>query len=119
MFPFWEPSVSILASQLIGERMKVVGRDLLRAFGDKHTDARNWISGWVSEVELATWQTPHQLKEMYPSASILGDGLVIFNVKGNRYRLETRIAYGAGVVVVKWLGTHAEYDKRSERDRSE
>jgi len=99
--------------------MKVVGRDLLRAFGDKHTDARKWISGWLAEVELATWQTPHQLKDMYPTASILGDGLVIFNVKGNRYRLETRIAYGTGIVVVRWLGTHAEYDKRSERDRSE
>ncbi len=99
--------------------MKVVGRDLLRAFGEKHADARKWISGWVSEVELATWQAPHNLKEMYPSASILGNGWVVLNVKGNKYRLEIKVAYRSSVVIVKWLGTHAEYDKRSERDRLE
>ncbi|TFG81570.1 MAG: type II toxin-antitoxin system HigB family toxin [Erysipelotrichales bacterium] len=95
--------------------MKVVGRDRLRAFGEKHADARKWIEGWVSDVELSTWTTPQDVKDRYASASFLQDGVVIFNVKGNRYRLEANIAYQTKIVVVKWIGTHGDYDKRNEQ----
>ena len=58
------------------------------------------------------WSTPQDVKESYASASFLADRIVIFNVKGNRYRLGVQVAYNTGVVVVRWAGTHADYTKR-------
>lgn len=95
--------------------MKVVGRGRLQAFGEKHADARNWIRGWLSDAELSTWFTPHDIKKRYASVSFLPNGIVVFNVKGNQYRLEARIAYQTKVVSVQWIGTHAEYDKRNRQ----
>ena len=54
------------------------------------------------------------MRERYPSASFLGGGVTIFNVKGNSYRLEASVAYKTGTVVVRWLGTHGEYDERNK-----
>lgn len=95
--------------------MKVVGRDKLVAFCVAFPDARRWIESWLAEVEAAGWRTPHDLKAMYASASLLGRSVVIFNVKGNRYRMKATVAYGTGVVVIQWIGTHAEYDARNAR----
>jgi mRNA interferase HigB len=95
--------------------MKLVGRNRLDEFCGTHPDARLWIENWIADVEAAAWMSPHQLRGTYPSASFLGGGLTIFNVKGNRYRLEATVAYGTGIVVVLWLGTHGEYDERNKR----
>lgn len=95
--------------------MKLVGRNRLDEFCVQYPDARAWIENWIADVEAATWTTPHHLKARYPSASLLGGGVTIFNVKGNDYRLETTIAYRTGTIVVNWTGTHAEYDKRNKR----
>ena len=92
--------------------MKLVGREVLEAFLLKHADAKGWIASWVVEVELAAWKTPHELKARYASASILADNTVIFNVKGNSYRLVVLIAYKTSIVMILWAGTHAEYSKR-------
>ena len=80
--------------------MKVVGRNRLQAFGAKHSDARDWIKGWIAEVELASWNTPQDVKDQYASASFIGNNTVIFNVKGNHYRLEVTIAYKTEVIVI-------------------
>jgi mRNA interferase HigB len=95
--------------------MNLVGRNRLDEFCTKHPDARGWIENWLADVETAEWMTPHQLKARYPSASLLGDGLTVFNVKGNDYRLEVRVAYKTATVVVLWIGTHAAYDERNKR----
>jgi mRNA interferase HigB len=92
--------------------MRLVGREKLKQFSASHTDARDWISGWVAEVEIASWKMPQDVKDRYRIVSFLEQNKVIFNVKGNRYRLEVRIAYKSGVVTVDWIGTHAEYSKR-------
>mgnify|MGYP001582925213 FL=1 len=92
--------------------MLLVGRDRLDEFTKAHADARAWIENWIANVEAARWRAPQDIKGSYASASILADRVVIFNVKGNRYRLETQVAYNTGVVVVRWAGTHAEYTKR-------
>jgi len=92
--------------------MKLVGRELLEAFQLTHADARGQIASWVAEVESATWKTPNDVTARYASASFLAENTVIFNIKGNAYRLEVRIAYQTGVVVALWVGTHAEYSKR-------
>jgi mRNA interferase HigB len=95
--------------------MKIVGRNLLEDFCAKHTDARDWIKNWLSDAEASTWARPQDIKDHYSTASFLAGNTVIFNVKGNEYRLEVTCAYRTGVVVVKWLGTHGEYTARNRR----
>ncbi len=91
--------------------MKVVGRNVLDEFGQTHADASSQINSWLCEVEDAKWQSPADLKRRYPHASILSDNRVIFNLKGNHYRLETKINYTMQIVFLKRMGTHAEYSK--------
>jgi mRNA interferase HigB len=92
--------------------MRLLGRDKLVAFVTAHADARSWIETWVAETERVQWANPQDIKRRYASASFLPGNVVIFNVKGNHYRLETLVAYNTGTVIVRWIGTHAEYDER-------
>jgi mRNA interferase HigB len=94
--------------------MRIAGRDKLDEFSGAHADARSWIHTWIADAEAAVWKTPQDIKINYASASFLANNIVIFNVKGNRYRLEVRLAYNTGIVVVRWAGTHAEYTKRMD-----
>jgi mRNA interferase HigB len=95
--------------------MRVVGRKVLDAFCAKHADARRWIEAWLHETEGALWLTPQHVKSRYATGSFLPSNTVIFNVKGNQYRLEVVVAYQVGVVSVVWAGTHAEYDERNRK----
>jgi mRNA interferase HigB len=95
--------------------MKIVGREQLDAFCAKHADARAWIEAWLAETESVEWKMPQHIKDRYASASFLADNSVVFNVKGNDYRLEVTAAYKTGVVIVKWVGTHNEYDLRNRK----
>lgn len=95
--------------------MKVLDRERLERFCRKHADARRWIENWLADVENAAWSTPQDIRRSYASASFLPEGVVIFNVKGNAYRLEVSVAYRTEVVVIEWIGTHREYDERNKR----
>jgi mRNA interferase HigB len=95
--------------------MKVLDRERLERFCNRHADARRWVENWLADVESAAWATPHDIRKRYATASFLAGGLVIFNVKGNAYRLEVSVAYRAGVVAVNWIGTHGAYDERNKR----
>ena len=92
--------------------MKLLGRERLIEFSEKHSDASNWIYCWIGEIENASWRAPNDIRAGYASASFLANNTVIFNVKGNKYRLATIIAYATQIVVVRWIGTHAEYSRR-------
>ena len=92
--------------------MKVIGRKILFAFAEKHADSRDWIENWLADVSASRWRSPRDIKDRYSTASFLADRIVIFNVRGNKYRLETQIAFQLGAVAVKWMGTHAEYTRR-------
>lgn len=91
--------------------MKLVGRNRLKVFTNKHPDATPWVEHWLAEVRQAKWEKPQDIKARYRTASFLPDNIVIFNVKGNSYRMEVQIAYKAGAVTVKRLGTHSEYNQ--------
>jgi mRNA interferase HigB len=93
--------------------MRLLGRDGLAYLAGTHREAADPIFAWEREIEKAAWKTPHDLKQKYPKASILGDKRVIFNLMGNKYRIDTTIEYTAQIVLVTWAGTHKEYDKRS------
>lgn len=92
--------------------MRVVGTDVLHAFCGRHADCRSWIRNWLAEVRAARWLDTHDIKSKYSAASFLPGNLVIFNVRGNEYRLEVQVSYLAGILRVTWIGTHAEYSKR-------
>lgn len=89
--------------------MKVVGREELEKFARKHADVRGQIDSWLCEVEEAEWQAPSDVKRRYSHASFLGDNRVIFNLKGNNYRLDTKVSFRNQVVLVVRIGTHEEY----------
>ena len=91
--------------------MKLVGRNKLNEFAWKHATSRGPIRAWVAEIEGAQWQSMQAIKARYPLSSILPENRVVFNLGGNKYRLETTVAFGTAVVVVNRIGTLAEYDK--------
>ncbi len=90
--------------------MKLVGLPVLFEFCQRHADCQQAVSAWIAEVKSATWQTPNDIKARYSTASFLSDNRVVFNIKGNRYRLGVKIYYAAQTVIVKQAATHAEYD---------
>ena len=91
--------------------MRVIAKRTLREFWEKHPDSEQQLKAWYHEAENAHWKTPNEIKKEYPSASILEDNRVVFNIKGNHYRLITKINYSYGIVWVRFIGTHAAYDK--------
>ncbi len=90
--------------------MKLVATKNLRDFWMQHPDAEQPLKSWADEVKHAEWQQPADIKAQFRSASILKTRRVVFNIKGNDYRLIASIAYRFGAVYVKFIGTHAEYD---------
>ena len=93
--------------------MRVIARRSLRQFWEKsgREDAKTPLEMWHDEVVKANWHTPHDIKQQFGNASICGNNRVVFNIAGNKYRLVAEMQYRAGIVWVKFIGTHAEYDK--------
>jgi mRNA interferase HigB len=96
--------------------VRVIARSTLRDFVQGLKGTRNYapvksaLEAWFHEVEEATWKNPAQVKAAYANASIVGDDRVVFNIKGNDFRLVVAIDYGRQVVFIKWVGSHADYD---------
>jgi mRNA interferase HigB len=74
-------------------------------------DSEGALKAWFAEARLARWTTPQDVKKRYANASIIANNRVVFNIKGNDYRLIVAIAYQVQYVYVKFIGTHAEYDR--------
>jgi mRNA interferase HigB len=90
--------------------MKVLGRQLLTEFKKRHADARSALDAWLAEAGAAEWTKPQDIKNRYRGASFLKGNQVVFNIKGNRYRLLVTVAYQLGFVTLLWVGTHEEYE---------
>jgi len=75
-----------------------------------HGDSEQALRAWFSEVIEASWNGPNDIKEQFHSASIVGNNRVVFNIKGNKYRLVVAIKYDFKIVYIRFLGTHKEYD---------
>ncbi|MBM3423745.1 type II toxin-antitoxin system HigB family toxin [Chlorobium sp.] len=91
--------------------MRVISRKTLVQFWTQHSDAEQPLKAWFKEAEQAHWSSPNALKQYYPTASILNSNRIVFNIKGNKYRLITMINFDYGQVFIRFVGTHAEYDK--------
>ena len=90
--------------------MRFISKRTLRAFWERHTDAKEPLLAWYREVAKEDWDAPARVKQRYRSASIVGGNRVVFNIKGNDYRLVVRINYPGRIVYLRFVGTHAEYD---------
>lgn len=90
--------------------MRIIAKKRLREFYERYEDAEQSLLSWYREVEKEDWDKPAKVKEKYGSASILGDNRVVFNIKGNKYRLVVKIKYEHRVVYIRFVGTHAQYD---------
>jgi mRNA interferase HigB len=96
--------------------MRVVARKTLRAFWERFPDSEDALKAWFAEAERATWLTPGEIKAQYRSASIIKDNRVVFNICGNKYRLVTKFSYKNGIVLIRFIGTHKEYDAISAEE---
>ena len=76
-----------------------------------YPDVEQSLKSWHREADKAKWESPHDIKKAFPSASIINDSIVVFNIKGNRYRLIVKINYPFSIIWIKFIGTHSEYDK--------
>jgi mRNA interferase HigB len=90
--------------------MKLLGLNVISAFAKAHPDVETALSAWQAEVERATWKHGAELKDRYPSASFVGRDSVVFNIRGNNYRLHARVSFATQVVIVVQIGTHKEYE---------
>lgn len=84
---------------------------MLREFWEKHPDCEEQLKSWFQETSNSRWKKPNEIKSEYPSASILIDNRIVFNIKGNNYRLIIKINYEYQMIWIRFIGTHAEYDK--------
>jgi len=91
--------------------LRVIAKKILRDFWEAHADSEQQLKSWYLETSKAAWLNHNELKQEYPSASILANNRVVFNIKGNNYRLIVRINYDYQMMWIRFIGTHAEYDK--------
>ena len=91
--------------------MRVIAKKILRDFWEAHADCEQQLKSWFQEASNAEWKNPNDIKLEYPNASILANNRVVFNIKGNKYRLIVKINYGYQMVWVRFIGTYAAYDK--------
>lgn len=91
--------------------MRVIAIATLRAYWEANPSTEQPLKAWYDEAKAAGWKSPQDIKDVYRNASIIANNRVVFNIKGNDYRLIVAVAYRVGVVYVKFIGTHSEYDQ--------
>ena len=93
--------------------MRIVGLPILDTCKKNHAYSRAQFNAWQKHVQHANWGTSQDVKREYRTADFLADNTVIFNIKGNSYRLVVKVNYQKKLVVILWAGTHADYSKES------
>ena len=91
--------------------MRIISRKTLRKFWERHPDTRQSLQAWYADVKHATWKAPTDIKTIYRNASFVANNRVVFNIKGNKYRLVVAIQYEYGIVYIRFIGSHQEYDR--------
>ncbi len=91
--------------------MRIIALSNLREFWEKHPQAEIPMRTWYAEASRSIWQNPTDIKRVHRQASFLANNRVIFNIKGNDYRLVVAVHYNRGLMYIRFVGTHAEYDR--------
>lgn len=90
--------------------MRIIARRTLREFWEKYPDAEQPLRTWYTTVRQADWKTPSDVKRAYRTASLIGNDRVVFNIKGNNYRLVVVVVYRHHAVYIRFIGTHRAYN---------
>ena len=90
--------------------MRIIARKTLRDFWERHPNAQKPLQAWYADAKQAHWKSPNDIKNVYRNASIVANNRVVFNIKGNSYRLVVAINYDYAIVYIRFVGTHKEYD---------
>jgi len=90
---------------------RIFAKSTLRKFWEKHAETEQYLKTWYDTAMSSTWDGPNDIKKTYANASILKSGRVVFNIKGNDYRLVAKINFEKHWLFVRFIGTHSEYDK--------
>ncbi|MCK5054014.1 MAG: type II toxin-antitoxin system HigB family toxin [Anaerolineales bacterium] len=91
--------------------MRIISVKPLRTFWEGYPDSEEPLKAWHSRVRRATWKTPVDLTASYSRASTLPNNRAVFRIRGNEYRIVVKIHYNRGIVYIRFVGTHAEYDR--------
>ena len=97
--------------------MRIIARRTLREFVDSrkghkdHASLKAAMDAWFDEVRKASWRNTRDVKRLYGSASVLSAERIVFNIRGNEYRLVVSVDFEKGIVWIKWIGTHKDYDR--------
>lgn len=91
--------------------MRIISITTLSQFMKKHSDCMNQIHDWIHIVEKSNWNNPNEVKDTFPYVSLLANNRIVFNIKGNDYRLVVFFKFTLKTVFILWIGTHSEYDK--------
>ena len=97
--------------------MRIIARSTLRAFVDslagrpEQPAVKAALDAWFSEAHKARWRSTAEVRRRYATASVVNAERIVFNVKGNAYRLVVAVDFEKGIVWIKWIGTHKEYDR--------
>ena len=91
--------------------MRIISKKTLREFWKIHADAEQPLKSWHAKVKLAEWKTSKDIKIDYRNASFVANNRIIFNINGNTYRLVTAINYDFGIIYIRFVGSHENYDK--------
>lgn len=91
--------------------MRIIAKSTLKNYWVQRPETEGPLKSWFYEAQNADWKKPADVKDKYRSADPIADNRVVFNIKGNNYRLVVKIHYNTGIIFIRFIGTHAEYDK--------
>lgn len=90
---------------------RIIAKKTLKDFWEKHADAEQYLKTWYETAKNSSWKSPNDIKQSFINASVLKDSRIVFNIKGNSYRQIVKFNYERQWAFIRFIGTHAEYDK--------
>lgn len=96
--------------------MRIIALRALREFWERHPPAETPLRAWYADASHADWKTPADIKSAHRNASFISGNRVVFNIKGNDYRLIVAVRYAQGLMFIRFVGTHADYDRIDAAD---
>jgi len=91
--------------------MNIISKRTIVQFYEKYPNSRTALEVWYADAKKAIWKSPNDIKDIYATASFVADNRIVFNIKGNDYRLVVHVDYPRKIVRVKFIGTHSQYNK--------
>ena len=100
---------------MVQSPMRIVALGTLREFWKRHPETEIPLRSWYALASRADWRSPADIKAAYRNASFIANNRVVFNIKGNDYRLVAAVHYNRGMMFIRFIGTHREYDRIDAR----